>query len=570
MNIFLKQMTRKWRFTSVFILFLACSIGFSCISYAAWRSTQSQIASIDEEYTTIAVPLPQNYNFISQQWLNVGGLLKEGGNIYWSDGTITYSKENISAIAKQAPQVIREENCGILSANLKNLKGLASGSYDETQYNEAFDQVNYGFCVLAVKCTNVEDNTVCGYQEGNVRNIGEVIYTADFEIIECLSLMDSYGDLAGENVRIWGGDSEHCLTEAGGIIPFETGKTYLVRGFFRDLPYTLQWHTHEDITELVLVQTQENLTEGIVRSVELCARNVYDHTDLSLEEHELEGSEFTYYYTAMEGALPYYCEYIGTPQEFLNTETGAVWKDTIIPWTKACQNSAAVILTDNLNAIYNFNTGTASILEGRAFSQEEHDLGSNVCLISAAFAKYNSLSLGDTLTVDLYDTGMAEHEIFVEGAVASYYDYVYVRKLLTEDTKIKGEKSYEIIGIYTAPEFSDGQYNFTADSIFVPKNSVEKAQLYEETDIAYLNALVLENGTQEEFEAYMEAQGMPECYVYLDMQYEDTLPALNAMAENTLRLMIIGITAFLLVGLVAFYLMQNRMKDIVIGASVLA
>lgn len=140
----------------------------------------------------------------------------------------------------------------------------------------------------------------------------------------------------------------------------------------------------------------------------------------------------------------------------MNTEAGAVWKDTIIPWTQICQNSAAVILTDNLNAIYNFNTGAASILEGRAFSQEEYDLGSNVCLISAAFAKHNNLSLGDTVTMDLYDTGMAEHEMYVEGTVASYHDYVYVRKVLTEDVKIETEKSYEIIGIYTAPEFSDG------------------------------------------------------------------------------------------------------------------
>lgn len=190
---------------------------------------------------------------------------------------------------------------------------MSSGSYDATQYNEVFDEVNYGFCVLAVKCIGVEDNTVYGYQEGNVRNIGEVSYTADFEIVECLSLMDAYGNLTGENVRIWGGDSEHCLTKHGGEIPFETGKTYLVRGFFRDLPYTMQWHKHEGITEMALVQAQEDSVDGIVRSVELAARNVHDQKDLSLEEHELEGSEFTYYYTAMEGALPYYCEYAGTP-----------------------------------------------------------------------------------------------------------------------------------------------------------------------------------------------------------------------------------------------------------------
>lgn len=85
-------------------MLLAFAIGFSCIGCTAWFSAQSQISSIAAEYTTIAVPLPQNYNFISQQWMNIGGLAKDDGNIYWSDGTITYSKENIATIAKQAPQ----------------------------------------------------------------------------------------------------------------------------------------------------------------------------------------------------------------------------------------------------------------------------------------------------------------------------------------------------------------------------------------------------------------------------------------------------------------------------------
>ncbi len=566
MNIFLKQMTRKWVFTSVLALLLAFAIGFSCIGYAAWSNAQSQIANIDSDYTTIAVPLPRDNEYITQQWLTVGGLPKKDGNIYWNDGTVSYSSENIAAIGSLAPQVIKAQHSGILSAGLANLRGLASGSYDATQYNEAFDQLNYGFCVLAVKCTSVEDNTVYGYQEGDVRNIGEVSYTADFEIVECLSLMDSYGDISGKNIRIWGGDSEHCLVESDGAIPFEAGKTYLVRGFFRDLPYTMQWNNHEGNLEMAPVQTQENPVEGIVRSLELNACGIYDSKDLSLDEHELEGSEFTFYYTAMEGALPYYCAYTGTVQDFLNTEEGTVWKNTIIPWTENCQNSAALILTDNLNAIYNFNTGTASILEGRAFTQEEYDSGSSACIVSAVFAKHNNLSVGDVVTADLHDTGMAEYEVHVEGATSSYNDYVYLRKLLTEDTKVSTQQSYEIIGIYTAPEFSDGQYNFTADSIFVPKKSVENAQQYEEPDIAYLNALVLKNGTGEDFEAYMTDNGMPGCYIFLDMQYEDTRPALEAMADNAFRLMVIGIAVFLLVCVVSLHLMQNRMKIVVSGA----
>ena len=59
---------------------------------------------------------------------------------------------------------------------------------------------------------------------------------------------------------------------------------------------------------------------------------------------------------------------------------------------------------------------------------------------------------------------------------------------------------------------------------------------------------------------------MPGCYAYLDMQFEDTRPVLEAMSDNALRLMVLGAAVFLLVCMVSFYLMQNRMKSVVIGA----
>ena len=81
-----------------------------------------------------------------------------------------------------------------------------------------------------------------------------------------------------------------------------------------------------------------------------------------------------------------------------------VWREEIIPWTQVNQNSAAVVLTDNLYGTYNFNTGAASMLEGRAFTQAEYDTGALVCLVSAGFARHNGLAVGDEIAMDFYDT----------------------------------------------------------------------------------------------------------------------------------------------------------------------
>lgn len=565
MNIFSTLFKRKSIFMVSVIILLALSIGFSCIGCAAWASAQNQIANIDSGYTTIAMPLPIDGELIAQQWRNVGGLEKDDGNIYWADGTVTYGKGYVASVAAQAPQVERIENSGILSAGLVGSNGLASGSYDFSQYNEAFEFYNYSFCVLAVNCVNVTDISVDGYlEEGDIPTYytGEVSYIADFEVSDCVSLMDSYGDLTGEHIRIWSAGGAPVLCNQDSSFPFEVGKTYLIRGFFRDLPMTLQWDYSAEEPTQILAPSPENEELGVVREFMFTAPGMEEYADLSAECYAVEGKIDTYYYTAHEDALPFYAEYTGDWQAFLETDEGKVWKDTIIPWTQVNQDSAAVVLTNNLNSIYNFNTGAASILEGRSFEQEEYTSGSDVCLISAAFAKHNGLSVGDTVTLDYYDTGMTQGEIHVE-AVSSYNDYLYQRLTLTPESKVGIEKTYQIIGIYTAPEFSSGQYNFSADTIFVPKASVSGAEQYEEPDIAYLNALLLKNGTEEDFEAYMEAQGLPDNYEYVNMSFQDALPALEALADNATRLLLIGFAVFIFVAGISLYISLRQMMPVI-------
>lgn len=191
-------------------------------------------------------------------------------------------------------------------------------------------------------------------------------------------------------------------------------------------------------------------------------------------------------YCFPEDALPFYAEYTGDWEDFLNSEDGAVWRDTIIPWTKLNQDSAAVVLTDDLNSIYNFNAGIASIMDGRAFTQEEYENGGSVCLVSSGFAMYNGLSVGDTVSLDYYHTKVVEGYLYTDGILRSDVDSVFQRETLCPEDRIGVEKEYTIVGIYSAPEFSAGQYNFSADTIFVPKASVENAEAYEEPDVAYL------------------------------------------------------------------------------------
>ena len=577
MNVIKKLLIRKPTATLLLLLLLALSIGFSGIGCAAWFNANEQLQTIETFYTTLAVPTPEGPQAIGEKWRE-GGLQHENGDIHWRDGTITYSKDSIAAVAETAPQVAVVANSGFLSAALLNSQGLASGTLDRAQYQDAFDWFTYSFCVLAVKCTSIEDFSHL-YPSEITSSEGTTIiqnaaYQAKFKILECLSLMDSYGTPIGESLGI-GADfitrtqgMGFIVCNEDGTFPFEPGKTYIIRGFFRDIWNELQWD--ETGTNRIMAPTKSenacrvlNFTEapisGSDRYVEQSDCGV---SNFILEEHTVPtNSDDLSFWTASADSLPFYAEYSGDLDAFLQSPEGQVWTETIIPWTELNQNSAAVILTDNLFNTFNFNTGTASMVEGRVFSQEEYDSGADVCLVSAAFALHNSLTLGDRIQLDYYDTGIYRNETSI-AAINAVNDYIFQRLPLTPGNRIGLQKEYEIVGIYTSPEFSLGQHNFPADTIFVPKASVPNAEAYEDPQVPYLNALVLENGTQEDFAQYMADHDMANTYTFVDMSYEDTRPALEAMAANAQRMMFIGLAVFLLVAGLYLFLLLRRMGPV--------
>ena len=588
MNIFNRFFLRRPVFTVLLVLLLALAVGFSCIGCSSWSSARAQIAQINSGYRTLALPTPLDNNRYNV--LSVDALAPHDGNIHFSDGTVLYSKEHIEAVAEQAPQVERIERCGLLSAALKNCKGLSSGSLDPLQYNDGFEWYNYSFSVLALRCTAIEPVTEKASVEQidgmEIYSMGYIRYAAQFEVIGCPSLHPAYGDLTGKTVHIIAGELSPYRADL--TLPFEVGKSYIVRAYFEDLPILYGWdYDDPDQTEMRLMQASEERFQRQIHFVRLSLYGYYEfyteneqvqeenidiacmmqNKNLRLAEQQLQDGVLTYIcYCFPEDALPFYAEYTGDWEDFLNTEDGAVWRDTIIPWTKLNQDSAAVVLTDDLNSVYNFNAGVASIMDGRAFTQEEYENGGSVCLVSSGFAMYNGLSVGDTVSLDYYHTRVVEGYLYIDGILSSDTDSVFQRETLCPEDRIGVEKEYTIVGIYSAPEFSAGQYNFSADTIFVPKASVENAEAYEEPDVAYLNSIILKNGTEDEFEAYMQEHDMGESFVYTNMSFDAVLPALEAMEANALRLFLIGIALFVLVAATGGVLILLRVKPTVRSA----
>ena len=528
MNIFVKQATRKPVFTILMVLLLSLAIALSCIGYSAWTSAKMQQDEISGGYTTIAIPLQPDMTKLSADEITLA--LQNRVYADWA--------------AQEAPQLTMIDRRCLLAAHITGSKSLSSSRIDPSEYNIAFDGECYSLAVFALRCENIMEQPTEGM----------LLYDATFSVEETVCLSDASACFpTPETVHIY-----RDVREANGAIPFEKGKTYLVFGQYQDYRVVRDADGYSQVTT-------EN--RYIVPFPEIHS-NFYGKP-ASLEIGDRNGQS---YYYPVDGQMPWVAEYSGTVTEFLSSEAASLWNEEIIPLCQLNHESTTVILTDSITSMYSFNTGDASLLSGRFFTDEEYKEGADVCIISASYAELNNLRLGDTLKLDYYNSyfgeysdGATANSMFAAGDPGAYRQRYY----MTPDDAIGVCKEYMIIGIYTGARFAFGSYHFNADTIMVPKASVPNTENYETWANSLLNTFILENGSTEAFEKYMEEQGLGGQFLYFDQDFSSMQESLEALETNAMRLLIVGIGAFLLVSVLFLFLNFRRMKPTIRGVRLL-
>ena len=560
MGIFRKQTTRAPLTTLLLVLLLALSIAASSIGFTAWTGAKKQVEQINDQYTTIAILSGANSQ---KTWLE-GTCYAEGtDSLRFEDGSLYIGPKDALTAAQQSQHFLESNNSILLSASVAGCTGLTSGTMDVMEYNSELDKHCYQLSVLAARCISIEEGVPNKYFDWPT-------YHATFEIIDAVCRMDAY-DLPPENGTIHVGSS---LFTADGEYPFEIGKTYLLRGRYEDYPIT---DSHQDWVELE--DGTKQLQWVRVRDTEYSSRNfrmegyspmVEVHTDrlgitpglihYATEKVQYPNSDLCYWRTP-DGCWPYYAEYEGDWQDYLESEEGRVWREEIIPDCERNHSSVGVILTNNIDYLYLFNTGDTSILEGREISREEYESGANVCLVSAAYAKHNSLAVGDIIQLDYYDTGCEEAEYGL-GTYNGRTGMTVQRAPLSDESHLNIQVEYQIVGIYTGPEWQPGLHSFHADTIFAPILSVPGVENRDENTPTMLNSIVIENGSIDAFEAHMAANDKAGAYLYFDQGYTEAAATVQTMIDNAMRLMLVGIAMFVLASLLFLLLYARRTSSV--------
>lgn len=575
------QAIRKGFFTAFLSILLSFAVGFSLITVCAWRFAAGQVESVEEKYVTIAVLGDHGRHQHGNRFY-----IHEDGSIEWEDGRWYYPPHMIYNLVDGAPGLTSVTRHCLLSAHVPGMTALSSGARDILQYNASMDQFNYNLCVLAVRCADVEE-----YFDPAPN------YRAELELIDAVSRLDAY-ELPPDNdiFRL-----EYTgLVNQDGSIPFEVGKTYLVRGFYKDYPIAelIDDEASKEKGKFVIIRKRVEPTDTFWSNYRefrfmpeddpLYWVNPFYTSDFySLDFYDVEGlfpgvgiPNFTlddvrvsdnsvnpirvgYCSVVPEGSLPFWAEYTGDWRDFLETPEGAVWRDEIIPMCELNHASAPVLLTDRAESLYQFNTGDVSILEGRSITPDEYAAGAEVCLVSAEYADLNGLAVGDSLHLDFYDPGYYVAEGTTYSVFSTSYGDVISRFPMQAGDRIGVEKDYEIVGIYTGPGFALGAQAIRPDTIFVPKASVPGAEAYEDPDTELLNSYILKNGSIDEFEAYMADQGMGKLFLYYDQGYEAAAASLAVLQDNALRLLAVSTAVFVLTAALYVYLRCRMIAPVV-------
>lgn len=564
MNVHQRKIVRSPYLTLVLCIMLVFSIITTSVSYSSLNSAKKQLEIIDSQYTTIAIPSGENQEklFKSGTQYSIGY-----GSKQFSDGTKYIDPLDAEITASTSDYYKYADHRILLSAHVADGIPLTSGTLDPLDYNATINTYCYELCVMALRCTSLETNVI--YDDGTTSDT----YNVGFEILDDVCRIDAY-DLPPYDDVIY---TESRLYARDGSVPFEVGKTYLVRGRYWDynIKNSYDMTVDEDGKEVVTTVRVRDLDADFTPRVLLIdsehhtGLNIGETTGVTnglpnwtLERRQYPDSDQYYWCTPEKDCWPYYAEYEGSWQDFLETEEGRVWKNEIIPNFEMNHSSVPVILTDNLQSMYVFNSGDVSILEGSAFTDEDYQNGNDVCLVSAAYAQVNGLSVGNTINLDYYNVEY-EARPYTLGAIGGRKGMTIVRSPLTWNTRIDVQKDYTIVGIYTGPNWPGTNHGIQADAILVPKSSVPDASKYTGPSLPLLYTVIIENGSIDAFEAHMAANDKAGAYLYFDQGYTEAATTIQTMIDNAQRIMIVGISMFALSSLLFLLLYIRRSNPII-------
>ena len=167
--------------------------------------------------------------------------------------------------------------------------------------------------------------------------------------------------------------------------------------------------------------------------------------------------------------LPAVKHITGTVEEFLTDPENAAFVQALERLEK--QNHSLVVMgTENVDAVYGFNTNAANITQGRSFTDEEYSSGARVCIISETVANASGIAVGDTITLEQFLC--AENNITVDDEPYDWKQNNPNIGRVNIRTEYAPAEEFTVVGLYRQrDEWGDSSYAFSPNTVFIPKSA---------------------------------------------------------------------------------------------------
>lgn len=489
----------------------------------------------------------------------------------------------VASLAETHPELVKQvANHGLASAYIPELwpdnyasyepdvpmtfwNGMVSTSRSQGREPSPFGTpYDYGmFEITLTKIGQPEELVITDPETGEITEILGATQILEGTVERILALQPGYPDCLGFTVHLYLNLPD--LETAEGL-DLELGQRYLVSGsHYYDLDWVLRhqitdhYENRENRTVVVESFDPENLRlydQKILDKYESYGQSVYSvgyyvHGEEIISLDNLEYAMFRKVYLELDWAenhdvdpaqyaIPNIVPINGTAEDFLFSEEGRLWQETLshLDVTAHC---FPVLAVEDVQNVGEFLRGSARIVSGRTFTPEESREGERLCVISEQVAAASGVTVGDTISLRTYAVDReSPYQTFVEDGCGITNPAAY---RFGRTTPFTGEaQEYTVLGIYRSggawASVEDNLYAVSPNTVFVPKASVECELSY--ADQGAFRTVVLHNDALRDFMEMADEAGYEDLFVYYDQGYNDVAQSIGEYRVMAGRAMIVG------------------------------
>lgn len=251
--------------------------------------------------------------------------------------------------------------------------------------------------------------------------------------------------------------------------------------------------------------------------------------------------------------IPTIAKLEGSVEDFMQSAAGAIWQETL-DLIAVNNQSFAAIGVDKLTYLTTFTRGETRIVDGRDFTMQELQEGSRVCIIQENLAAHNGLKIGDTITLNFYqsDPALPYQAAGKLNPSASFY---------FSTTPFTETAEYTIVGFWRGkeiwPDVAFDEYAFSPNTVFVPNSSVQTKM--DHPNSVLFTTTVIHNGKLEDFQILARNENFNDRFIYSDQGYSVISKNFHNYEELARQVVTIG-AALYLVLLLLFLLLYPAMQ----------